>query len=125
MKMRRDFCNNGLSYIVMWMLTCLLLIFSTTITVKSTINEIGKVTSKDATNQTCPPIMCELYCVWGFEIDPVTNCPICSCCIPWFCAIFCPESETCEPNFDCIPQLPPSIPCPIIRCVNITSSSTV
>ncbi|XP_011067763.1 PREDICTED: uncharacterized protein LOC105154142 [Acromyrmex echinatior] len=127
MKTHCDSYNNGLSCIVMWTsLTCLLFIFSllTTITAKPTINEIGtKVISKDAINVMCPPIICTLYCPWGFEIDLITFCPICSCWIPRFCAIFCPESQICEPEF--LPCLIP--PCPIIgiTCMNVTSSSIV
>ncbi|XP_018375311.1 PREDICTED: uncharacterized protein LOC108769063 [Trachymyrmex cornetzi] len=125
MKGYRNSCNSGLSYKVMWIsLTCLLFIFTllTTITAKSTVNEIGtKVTSKNATNGICQPLICNLNCTWGYETDPVTCCPICSCWIPEFCAVLCPKGQTCEPQYlQCV-----TTPCPIcIICVDDTSSST-
>ncbi|XP_018044083.1 PREDICTED: uncharacterized protein LOC108684328 isoform X2 [Atta colombica] len=72
MKMRRNFYNNGLTCAVVWLsLACLLFILSlaTMIIAKPIIDEIDtSMTSKNATNETCPPIMCPIMiCRWGFN----------------------------------------------------------
>ncbi|XP_018044080.1 PREDICTED: uncharacterized protein LOC108684328 isoform X1 [Atta colombica] len=127
MKMRRNFYNNGLTCAVVWLsLACLLFILSlaTMIIAKPIIDEIDtSMTSKNATNETCPPIMCPIMiCRWGFnhETDEVTGCQTCKCWDP--CSnVECPKNKICMLQMRaCF-----TTPCPpLTTCENITLSST-